>query len=194
MRPCRVTAFFLDLDAKIVGRRVDCTRVGDDDTRFVVSVDVAAEYHRHPFERARGDHRLRACAALFGGLKQNAYGCGQGVVLSEKLGGAQNHCRVPVMPAGMHDALMLRGEPEACLFQNRKCIDVGPQGHCWTAIASLNFGEDPRLGDTALVGDPEPVELSANTLGGLFFLKRELGMAVKLATEADQSLFELAID
>ena len=76
---------------------------------------------------AVGDHLASTAAAFFGGLEDDSHGAAKIPRLAQMACRAQEHRGVAVMPAGMHEALNLRGIGKSGRFDDRQRIHVGPK-------------------------------------------------------------------
>ena len=94
---------------------------------IVHAVDLIA---REALKEAVREHCFRAPAAFFSGLKNKVHGPGKVTVLREPLCRAQKHRHMPVVPAGVHCAFILRGVGAARFFGKRQRIHVGSQADC----------------------------------------------------------------
>ena len=112
----------------------------------------------------------------------------------EGVGRADEHASVPVVAAGVHLAVCLRGERQARLLLDRQRVHVRPQRHRRTVSSPFKRGDDPVLGDAGLYVEGQTVESSEHLLGGLLRVEAQLGLAVDVAPERDDLLAEAFLD
>ena len=97
---------------------------------------VAAVDEVHAVHDAGVDHRLGAAGRdLLGVLEQEADLAGRALLVPQQRRRAQEHRRVAVVPAGVHDAVALGREVHAALLADRQGVDVGPQRDHGRALA-----------------------------------------------------------
>ena len=90
--------------------------------KIVHSID---EGSREAIEKPVVDHRLATAAALFGRLEDDGDRAGKAPRLGEAPRCAQQHGRMPVMAAGMHEAGALRGIGQAGFLDDRESVHIG---------------------------------------------------------------------
>ncbi|MNJ48476.1 hypothetical protein D3C77_436710 [compost metagenome] len=54
----------------------------------------------------------------------------------------QHVSSMPVVPAGMHNARIVRSERKACLLSNRKCIKIGANRYGLPRFAAIDRNDD----------------------------------------------------
>jgi hypothetical protein len=102
--------------------RADGELAGGDARHVVHAVDLldAPAVHQPVVH-----HGLAAGAALLGRLEDDDGGAVEVARLAEILGGAQQHGRVPVMPAGVHAPRRLGGVGQTGVFRHGERVHVG---------------------------------------------------------------------
>ena len=139
-----MSALALDQDLDLVGRRKERARPDRELPHrhagpVMHAVDLLdAEPLHHPVVA----HLLAAAAAFLGGLKDHRDRAIEIPRLRKVARRAQQHRRMPVMPAGMHRAGRFRGILDPRLLMNRQRIHVGPQPDHLAAVGLLPL-DDP---------------------------------------------------
>src|SRR5918994_1360567 len=131
---------------------------------------------------------------LLGGLEDEPHGAAQPfaqVILAEGASGADEHARMPIVAAGVHLPVYLRGERKIRRFMDRQSVHVGPQGNCRPVASSTpQGGDDTVLGDAGLYLQRQAVQSVEYLLGGLLGVEAELRLSVYVAPEGDDILPE----
>ncbi len=127
MRSRRVPSASDDGDGERVGRRVKRARPDGESAqrqagRVVHPVNLA---DAEAVDQAIVDHRLAARAAFLRRLEDDRRRAIEVTGFGEIFGGAEQHCGMPVVAAGMHEAGRLRGVREAGRLHDRQRIHVG---------------------------------------------------------------------
>ena len=95
-------------DAQAVAGGVGCAAHEGEAAGGDFRVVVEAERHVHAVQRTVGDHRAGAAQHFLGGLEEQAHGARElGCQALQDGGDAQEGSAVHVVPAGVHDALVL---------------------------------------------------------------------------------------
>jgi len=114
-------------------------------------VAVQREDPLHPVHRAIGDHVHRPAGLhLLRRLEDQPHPAGQPGRGRECEPGAQQHRRVRVVPAGVHDAVDGRGEGQAGVLGERQRVHVGAQRDASLSVTNVTYqaraaGERARL-------------------------------------------------
>ena len=185
-----VSAPSRERDLDLVGRRGD----GADAQTHLAGVEVGVAVQREdavdPDEAVLGHDVLRASGhELLGGLEDEtrADTGGHEPVLDrlERERRAEERRRVHVVPAGVADAVGLRGEVEAGLLPDRQGVDVGAQRDAVRRVRRAEVGDEP--------GAAQPADADAGALEALGDERRrahltapELRMGVQVATDRDE--------
>ena len=149
----------------------------------------------HALHHALLNHQPCARADLLGGLEDKTHRArellGMGV---QELHRAEQVGHMRIVAAGVHDAGVLAREIQTGLLEDLKRVHVGAQQDHVVArgLGPLQLADDAG-GLHAPVGDPGPVQLAADAVGGLELLEAGLRMAVQLAAEGDE-LFHAFMD
>ena len=170
---------------RMVGAGQWRTRATRDGADLQVRPDVQHErgVHVGTREGAFVDHTRGSAAAFLGGLKHQLHGAGErGLAIEDELGGAEQHRRVRVMAARVHDARHLRGERHARLLVDGEGVHVRAEQYAWP-VAQLTFDlcDHAGLGEPGLEGDPEVAEPRLDEGRGLLLLVAHLRMGVDRA-------------
>ncbi len=89
------------------------------------------------------EHRHRARTGLFRRLKTEIDGAAEIACLGQMPGCAEEHRRVPIVPAGMHHAVVLGGVGQAGFLHDRQGVHVGAQ-HDRVAAGTALAVQDPE--------------------------------------------------
>ena len=120
--------FSQDLDAETIYGSIVESRFQSDDSHRKVGSAVKTENGRNSFDGAIFHKTLRRAAGLFCRLeKQTDFTAEQVPAVLQDPCCRQQTCRVCVMAAGMHDALMFRNIRCTALFGNGESIDIRPE-------------------------------------------------------------------
>ena len=107
-------------------------------------------------------------------------------VLGQVAGRREQHGRVPVVAAGVHHPGRGAGPLGAGGLLDRQGVHVGPQPEAARPVAAHQAPDDPGAADAPLDFIAPALELVGHQGGGAVLLERELGMAVDVATQADE--------
>ena len=103
---------------------------------------------REPLQQAVSEHGERALAPFLRRLEDEANGAVEPAFLSQDLRRTEQHRRVAVMAAGMHDARVLRAIGHVRLFGDAQGVHIGPKRDRPVAIAALQRADDARAANT----------------------------------------------
>ena len=156
--------------------------------------------------RRRGRHRRRTPAStiaaraarrqLLGVLEDEAHLAGELVApLDEDLGGAEQHRRVTVVAARVHDAGPRRDVRHVVLLEDRQARRCRLEARRPCPAARRAAARRPHVPGRSL--DLEAAERAQGLLdegGRLVLLERELGVRVQVAPPRDRTRFEIVRD
>ena len=149
--------------------------------RVVQAVDRLA---RKALEEAVPHHGERAAAPLFRGLEDEMERPAEIRVLGEVPGRAEEHRRVPVMPAGVHLAGMDGGVGAARPLLERERVHIGAQAdRALAGKAAADRRDDAGAADALRHLDAPFAKLAADERGGAVLLHSELGMGMDVAPD-----------
>ena len=185
MRTGSVRALPDNLNREIIRRRIDGAFSHDDGPRMVVAVEMAAENHAGALQRPCLNHGQRAGTFFFCRLKNQSHGSRQVFLFREECRRTEQHRGVPVVAAGVHDAVVDRGEFQAGVFLDRQRVRIGTQDDAGDSSASGNVGDDSVTGDVSPILDGQPIEKFADDGGGIRFLPAEFGILDGARGEAE---------
>jgi hypothetical protein len=193
MRHAGVAGIALDGDRDAPAGRhhravVDRDRAGGEARPVVEAEDPA---HRKALEQAGRDHRARAAIAFLGGLEDEIDRAAPAGVGREQGGGPEQRGRVPVMAAGVHDALMARGIRQAGVLGDRQRVHVGAQADARLRGPARQRGDDAMAADARLEGNAELSELVLHEGGGDLFLQGQFRMRMQMPAPRRQLLVQL---
>ncbi|MNF91891.1 hypothetical protein D3C84_745120 [compost metagenome] len=99
------------------------------------------------FEQAIGEHRFGAALAFFGRLENQGQGAVELASRRQVTGRAQQHCGMPIMPAGVHAALMPAAVSGAGILDDRQRVHVRAQAEFARAVAVAQNADHSGLAD-----------------------------------------------
>jgi hypothetical protein len=114
-----------DLDVVLAGHQA--AGAGADPAASVPGHVVQAEdrFHGEPFEQTVRDHRLGAEPVFLSGLEDQVHDAGEAALGRQDPGGTKDHRHVPVVAAGVHDAMVDRPVRPCAPFGQRQAVHVG---------------------------------------------------------------------
>jgi hypothetical protein len=95
---------------------------------------------------------------------------------------------MPIMAAGMHDAIMNRREFQASVFLNRQGVGIGTQDDAGYFRASWNIGHDSMAGDMSPILDGQSIEKFADHGGGVRFLPTEFRILMEHSAKLNETV------
>ena len=146
-------------------------------------------FDRKALEQAIVDHRLRAGEALFAGLEDQHRGAIEAPRLGQVARRTDQHGRVAVVPAAVHQALRRRAPGEVVLLGHLQRVHVGAQADLAPAraVATVHEADHAGLADALVdlvdAGDAQRLDHAG---GGAALLVAEFGMRVQVASERGQ--------
>jgi hypothetical protein len=140
---------------------------------------MSTEDHPYPIEGSSLDQLLGTAAYLLGRLEDQPNRNLESALASEQLRGSQQHARMSIVPAGVHDTIGFRGERQPGFLMNRQSIDIGAQGDRGNVRGTRKIGDDTRPAHTP-VPDTETIQHLTNALGSTFLLPRQLWVSVQV--------------
>ncbi len=185
-----------DLDRELVGRGEDRARTdaegADRHARHVVhAVDLVDGKSLH---HAVVQHRLAAGAAFFGGLEDHDSGAVEVARLGEITGRAEEHCRMAVMAARMHDAGIHRGVFLSGGLGDRQGVHIGAKPDHFAAggPAPANHADDAGAADAGRnLVNAELLETVGNLRRCPMHVVLQLGMAVQIAAPGSDVVLKI---
>ena len=146
-------------------------------------VNVRAFHHPRGNELARAaGHRVLAR------LKDELDGTGELVAhMAERLGRAEQHRRVQVVAAGVHDALVHAGKRKAGLLMDGQRVDIGTEGDAlagaFGAVDQADDGGGQRLLNLI---DAHLLQLTADQGTGAHLGHADLGVGMDVTADGNQ--------
>ena len=131
------------------------------------------------------NHRAPATLAFFGRLEDDDHRAIESPRLGQVFGSAQQHRRVPVMPAGVHPPRHGRGIGEPSRLLDRQRIHIRPEPHDPARAGFAppdhadNSGSPYSLDHLVTAKGAQPLSHQA---GGAMDLEHQFGMGVKVVT------------
>ena len=190
-----VAALATDGQKEVIGRSHHVAGLYRKGTRRNVRTqqiaDVAAKGGVHPFHDALFYGKLGAGNRLFVGLEQKPHSAAQlRPVVQQHPDGAQQHGGVGIVAAGVHLAVMLRGEGQAGGFLNGQGIHVSAQQHRLAGQAAHNVAPQGGVGGGQGVGKPPAVQYLADIGLGQRQLGAHLRDTVQIAAKGYDVLLQ----
>ncbi len=109
----------------------------------------------------------------------------------QQAGDREQHRRMPVMPASVHDASGARGEVDSALLMDRKSVDVRPKRERAPRSSAAKTGNDARRGWALDLQTTERRESLANEPRRLVLMKRELRVGVQVPPPSNRVGYDL---
>jgi hypothetical protein len=103
-----------------------------------------------------------------------------GAPRDEQAGDGEQDRRMPVVPAGVHHTLSLRGEVDTALLLNWKCVDVSSKRERRPRPSALQSGDNARRCGTVDLEAAKRRECLADEASGFVLTERELGMSMQV--------------
>ena len=173
-------------DLEGVGRRGERPRLRHDLTDHEATVHMRAEDRRHVVQRAARQHRGGPFAGLLGGLQHHHYVTRRGA-FGEQARRAYRPCRVDVMAAGVHHAIVHRRVGETGGFLDRQRIDVAAHGDDrragQTSAKACHHARSGHALHTHRRERRERRELAFEDGRGPCFAERQLRVLMQIATQ-----------
>ena len=110
--------------------------------------------------------------------------------LRERLRGAEQHRRVPVVAAGVHAPRMTRLVGHAGRFVDVQRIEVGTQADRALARAMAQHADDAGLGEAGVHLEAQACQLVGDERGGGAFLERGFRVRVQVVAPVAHFRFE----
>jgi len=188
MRVGGVSALSLDVNVEAVGGGEHRPGLGrhmaDRDAGLVVHRKdrVAREFLEQPLLY----HDAAAAIALFAGLEDEMDGPLEFARRGEIARGAQQHRRMPVMAAAMHQAVMLRAVRKFVQLLHRQAVHVGSEPNRAQRVAAPDRADDTGRGKAAMHLAAIFGELLCDQIAGPLLGEAELWMGVDVAADFAQ--------
>jgi hypothetical protein len=110
-------------------------------------------------------------------------------------GGDQQDGHVPVMPASVHDPLVLRSIGQAGLLLDGQGIQLCPQRHATPRLAAAQQPHHPGAGHPrGDLSDAQPGQILGDCLGSLVLGEGQFGMPVQILADFAGLLEDLDVD
>ena len=98
----------------------------------------------------------------------------------------KQHCCVPIMAAGMHDARLGRAVGKVGLFIDRQGVHIGAQTDGFSRPLALQHANDTRLANVSVNLNPPALEQICDNARGTHLLEAKLWMRMQLAADCRQ--------
>ena len=185
---CAVTALAADENGERVGSRVGFavfqTIMAGDSTGAAVPAENGV--HIWALQAAGPDHALRTAIAFFVGLEEELYVAAKRIAVRRKnFGSAHQRRGMQIMPAGVHNARVFRGEGEAGFLLNRKCVDVGAKADGLARLTAVKDAENARFGAGANF-NAQLLQILFDERGGTLLAATEFRMGMNVAAEGNK--------
>ena len=137
-------------------------------------------------QAAGPDHALRTAIAFFVGLEEELYVAAKRIAVRRKnFGSAHQRRGMQIMPAGVHNARVFRGEGEAGFLLNRKCVDVGAKADGLARLTAVKDAENARFGAGANF-NAQLLQILFDERGGTHLAAAEFRMGMNVAAEGNK--------
>jgi len=174
--------------AVAIGKGTDGQQGVDVEAEHGIGAGEFAAFHDELSTGLTGDGA--AHGAFFRGL-ENEFDGALEIRALQQVGRAEEHGRVDVVPAGVHDALRLGGKGNAGFFGDGQGVHIGAKDDGW-AFAFCDRADDAGEGD-AFGRDGQFAELRFDECGGLELGEAEFGILVQVAADRDEFVEELGV-
>ncbi|MNT17612.1 hypothetical protein D3C72_1527700 [compost metagenome] len=131
-------------------------------------------------------HALGAAQPFFGGLEDQVERAVELAMPGQVVRRGQEHRRVAVVAAGMHDALVAAGVRQAGGLLDGQRVHVGPQSQALAAVAAAQLPYDAGAAQPALHVIAPLRQALRHQVAGAEFLEAEFGMAVDVPADRDE--------
>ena len=131
---------------------------------------------------------LGAVAELLAGLEKKLYLAALYLVLAlgKDLCRAEEHCHVVVMAAGVHNAVVLRGERKAGFFLNGQCVNIGTEHESAAGSAGVKRSDKAGVVRHKILNlVSESLDILDKGLGRLPLLKAQLRVCMEMPSALD---------
>ena len=191
-----MAALAADLDLEHVAGGGVCSRQDADLAERVEGEEMRADHHVDAFHDAGLDELARAARPeLLGVLEDEADLAGQLVApLVQRVQRREQHRRVAVVAARMHDAGVLGGELEAGLLLDRQRVDVGAQRERLPRPPGAERGDEARLRRPVELEPFHAAEQLEEERRGLVLLEAQLRVLMEVPPPRDRLRFQLRCD
>ena len=193
LRHGAVAARAANVEVEEIGARHGFARFDTDLFRLSIGVVV------HPVDFVAGEapkqvvgqHGAGAAQAFLGRLEDEDCGSGEVLGFRQIPRGAQQHGRMGVMAAGVHDARRLRGEGQVGALVNRQGVHIGAQTDAPpVAFVAFQDADDAGFPDAGVGLDPPGLQHLGNLGRGADLLHPQFGMFVKVAADRHEVVGE----
>ena len=180
----------LDREREAVGAAKDHARFDCNSSGLERRPEVDAEHAIHAVGGAVVDHRHGARSRLLRGLEAEAEAPAPAVTQGNQgRGGTEGHRHVPVVTAGVHDAVGLGvHNPPVAALEDRQGVHVRSQHQHRPGLATVEISDDTGAADTGANCKPEGGAALREHLGGVQLAGGDLRVAVEGAPGLDHLL------
>ncbi|KAG1445493.1 hypothetical protein G6F57_017548 [Rhizopus arrhizus] len=131
-------------------------------------------------------HALGAAQAFFGGLEDQVERAVEFAVPGQVVRRRQQHGRVAIVAAGMHDAFVAAGVVQTRGFLDRQGVHVGAQPQALAAVAAAQLPDHASTAQTAFYFIAPLRQALRHQVAGAEFLEAQFGMAVDVPPDRDE--------
>ena len=128
-------------------------------------------------------HLHGATEAFFGGLEDEVERAREAAVIGQLLGRREQHRRVAVVPAGMHQAVVATRVGLAAFFDDGQRVHVGADAQRALAAAATQRADDARATEADVDLIAHGAQLVGHQRAGAVFLEADLGVAVDVSPD-----------
>ncbi|RMS49193.1 hypothetical protein ALP66_03815 [Pseudomonas amygdali pv. photiniae] len=143
-------------------------------------VQTVDRFHRKALEQTVFDHPLRAAEVFLGRLKDKMHCASKPAGFRQVPGGGQQNCRMAIVSAGMHAALMGRLVHAVAQLLNRQSVHVGTNAD-GRAVAIAQGADHASTAQTAVHLNAEATQQISHLVRGFQLLKPQLRRSVDRA-------------
>ncbi len=152
---------------------------------------MAAEDQSSSVQYTFVDHGQRPIPFFFSRLEDQSYGRRQVFLSGEQCCGAEQHRHVSIVPAGVHDAAVHRGEFQAGFFLNGERIRIGPEHHAGHAGFSGNICDDTGTCHIGTAVKTDALKKVVDHSGCTRFLPTQLRIPMQRSSQCNQPFIQV---
>ena len=188
MRECRVARLSGDRDFKLIGGRHPAARFKRHLSRGEFGPHMHAKHSVDAVQNTVRHHVESTECHFFSRLEDELDRAGDFVpdAVRDHYRG-EKHRNMAVVPAGMHEAVVLAREGESGLFLHGEAVDITAEQEGLAGLPAVNSGQ--RAGRQVLAAgtpfDPGSGQFFADLLRGLHFFCARLRVRVEIAAHLD---------
>ena len=185
MRHRGVAAMAGDLDFEAIGAGHHRTFGHADAAGGQAGPVVQAEHHVHreALEQPLLDHDPPAAFMLLRRLENEIHGAVEVAQPAQRLGRAEKHCRMAVVAAGVHPAVVRRMVRKGIQFLQGQGVHVGAQADRAPAAAAGKLGHHTGAGYPAMDLEAESLEIIGDLLRGSLLVEGQFRMGMDIAAK-----------